>query len=236
MVSMLCSLHLPPQLEEAFFIRRLNRFIAEVLVRGNRELAHVPSSGRMAELLVAGRRVWVKRHARAGHKTTCRLLLVEYEGILVSVDATLPNRLVGRALQAGALKEFMAYDTIRAEYTRSQSRFDFYLSGPPGRCLLEVKSVTLVEKGVALFPDAPSVRGTKHLEELVAARREGLQGAVLFVAQREDARCFSPHHRQDPAFAGALQRAAASGVRVLACRCRVTREAVTLEKEIPVLL
>ncbi len=233
---MLCSIFLPPQLEEATFIRRLNRFVAEVLVRGNQELAHVPSSGRMAELLVAGRRVWVKRHPKDGHKTTCRLLLVEYEGILVSVDATLPNRLVGRALQARMLDTFTAYETIRAEYARGHSRFDFYLSGPPGGCLLEVKSVTLVEKGVALFPDAPSTRGTKHLEELAAARREGVQGAVLFVAQREDARCFSPHHGQDPAFAGTLQRAAASGVRVLAYRCRVSREAVTLEKEIPVLL
>ncbi|MEW6424734.1 MAG: DNA/RNA nuclease SfsA [Bacillota bacterium] len=252
---MVCQVALPPDLEEAFFIRRLNRFAAEVTVRGSRELAHVPSSGRMAELLVPSRRVWVSRyrrgHCQAGlpkggqagtRKTACRLLLAEHRGILVSVDATLPNKLVARALRAGALAALAHYETIRAEYSpghsKGHSRFDFLLSAPPGhrpqRCLLEVKSVTLVEAGVALFPDAPSSRGTKHLEELRAARAEEMAAAVLFVAQREDASCFTPHRRQDPAFAGALERAAANGVQVLACRCRVTLDAVTLEEEIPV--
>lgn len=234
---MLCNLPLPQQLQEAFFIHRLNRFVAEVAVQGNRELAHVPSSGRMAELLMPGAQVWVNRHQKVGHKTTCRLLLVEHQDILVSVDATLPNPLVVRALKARVLKAFFRYDVIRAECSRGHSRFDFYLSGPPGHCLLEVKSVTLVENGVALFPDAPSERGTKHLKELAAAASaEGLHAAVLFIAQREDARSFAPHHRQDPVFAKALQQAAASGVQVLAYRCRVTRDAVTLEKDIPVIL
>ncbi|WP_018084418.1 DNA/RNA nuclease SfsA [Desulfurispora thermophila] len=225
-----------PQLIEATLVRRLNRFVAEIMISENHELAHVPSSGRMAELLVGGRRIWVSRHPGEGHKTTYRLLLVEHEGILVSVDATLPNRLVGRALMAEALPAFSPYPRVQAEFSWGHSRFDFHLSGPPGECLLEVKSVTLVDKGVALFPDAPTPRGTRHLVELATARRKGLQGAIIFVAQREDASCFSPNHRQDSAFAKALQQAAASGVKVLAYRCRVTREAVTLEHEIPVLL
>ncbi|HHW44158.1 MAG TPA: DNA/RNA nuclease SfsA [Desulfotomaculum sp.] len=229
-------LPMPEKLAEAFFLRRLNRFAAEISLQGKREIAHVPSSGRMAELLVPGARVWVKRHKNEGHKTTCRLLLVEHRPILVSVDATLPNRLVARALQAGAIRPFVQYDRIRPEYSLGHSRFDFMLSGPAGRCLLEVKSVTLVENKVALFPDAPSLRGTKHLEELAALRKDGMETAVLFIVQREDATCFAPHHRQDPAFATALAQAAAKGVQVLAYRCRVTLRAVHLEKPIPVKL
>ncbi|MBE3588844.1 MAG: DNA/RNA nuclease SfsA, partial [Thermoanaerobacteraceae bacterium] len=148
----------------------------------------------------------------------------------------LPNRLVARALQAGAIRPFVQYDRIRSEYSLGHSRFDFQLNGPAGQCLLEVKSVTLVENKVALFPDAPSQRGTKHLEELAAARRNGMAAAVLFIVQREDATCFAPHHRQDPAFAAALVQAAAEGVQVLAWRCRVTLGAVHLEKPIPVKL
>jgi len=146
-------------LVEAFFIRRLNRFSAQLLQGEELLLVHVPSSGRMAELLVKGARVWFSPHG-GDRKTRGRLLVVQHGDVLVCIDSNLPNKLTALALESEALSPFVGYRKIKGEYGLGSSRFDFYLQGPRGkRLLLEVKSVTLVKSGVGLFPDAPHFQG-----------------------------------------------------------------------------
>jgi sugar fermentation stimulation protein A len=159
----------------------------------------------------------------------------------VSLDTTLPNRLVALGLQEGLLEEFEGWDLVRAEVTRGGSRFDFLLARASGsrevgsgeELLLEVKSVTLVEEGLALFPDAVTARGRRHLEELTEIVREGGHAAVLFVVQREDVREIRAAAAIDPAFARALETAIQAGVRVLGRRCRVDPQGIELLGPVP---
>lgn len=220
----------------ARFVGRLNRFAARVEVGGRHVLAHVPNSGRLRELFVPGRRIYLTEAPRRGRKTGYDLACVRVGRTLVSADARLPNRLAAEAIAAGRIHELAGWRIIRPEVRHGNSRFDLLLGGRGRRLLLEVKSATLVEGGVALFPDAPTERGRRHLEKLIAARRRGFDAGVLFVIQRPDARALSPHWEADPQFARALCRAAEAGVRVLAYRCRVTTRGVALTRAVPVIL
>src|SRR5690606_25235402 len=131
---------------------------------------------------------------------------------------------------------FRGYTEYAKEVTWGESRFDARLSGPAGTCLVETKSVNLVENGTALFPDAPTLRGTRHVEELVQAYEEGLGAAVVFVIQRSDARQFSPYDGADPVFGQALRAAHKAGVKLYAYTCRVTLDYMVLDGEVPVVL
>ncbi len=216
------------------FLCRLNRFAALVEVGGRRTLAHVANSGRLRELFVPGARVYLQASGGAGRRCPYDLVLVRAGGTLVSADARLPNALVAEALGAGRLPPLRGFGPARAEVQHGRSRLDFVLERPGRRCLVEAKSVTLVEGGVALFPDAPTSRGRRHLDTLARARRRGIAAAVVFVIQRGDAERFRPNVTADPAFARALNRAAAAGVRILAYRCRVTRRKIVITAPIPV--
>ncbi|RME85513.1 MAG: DNA/RNA nuclease SfsA [Caldilineae bacterium] len=227
-------MNLPP-LQPAVFLRRDNRFRATVLVEGEPTAAHVPNSGRLTDLFEPGRRVWVAAAAAPHRKTPFDLKLVQMPTALVSVDARLPNTLFAEALAAGRLPGFPRAQ-VEAEVRVGNSRLDFRLSGPEGVCWVETKSVTLVEGDVALFPDVPTLRGNRHLEELIALRRQGQQAAVVFVVQRADARAFAPHEPVAPHFAGRLREAHAAGVRVLALRCRVSLESIEIAGSIETLL
>ncbi len=238
-----------PPLVEGRFIRRLNRFAALVDVDRQEHTAHVPNSGRLGELLVAGCRVLLApavsaSAAAAGgaaRKTAYDLALVDTGGgNLSSIDARLPNKLLAEALAAGRLPQFAAYPVIRPEQTYGESRLDFRLEAealadrPAGGCYLETKSATLVVDGVAMFPDAPTARGVKHLRSLMAARADGYRAAVVFVIQRSDAGAFAPHDAADPLLGAALREAVAGGVAVYAYRCRVDETAIALADALPV--
>lgn len=225
-----------PRLHEAVFVRRHNRFVGEVEFDGGRLLAHVPSSGRMTELLYPGAPVYISPATSPGAKLGYRILMAENNGHKVSVDSLLPNRLVYRALVEGALPELKGYTRIKREAAYGQGRFDFFLEGPGAGCYLEVKSVTLVRDGTALFPDAPSERGARHMEELAVARGEGFRAVVLFVIQRQDASCFCPNTGGDSHFSQELSRAASAGVEVLARLCLVDPDRVVLGGPVPVSL
>jgi sugar fermentation stimulation protein A len=220
----------------ATFIKRDNRFRVTVRVEGHPVWAHLPNSGRLRELLVTGRRVLLAAAQAPGRLTAYDLLMVDLDGTLVSIDARLPSRLLYEALQAGQVEEFAGYAQVRREVAYGQSRLDLVLEGGPdgGRCFIEVKSVTLVKEGVALFPDAPTQRGRRHLGELARARAEGHRAAVVFVVQRDDTIRFSPHDEADPAFGQALREAAQAGVEVYAYKCRVSEEEVALDAPLPV--
>ena len=224
-----------PELIQGTFIQRDNRFRATVEIQGQETWAHVANSGRLGELFTPGRPVWLALATAPHRKTAYDLKLVEYGPVLVSVDARLPNPLFAEALAAGRLPDF-SYPDIQAEVVHGHSRLDFRLSGPAGTCWVETKSVTLVEDGSAMFPDAPTSRGRKHLETLVQLRSSGVRAVAIFVIQRPDARCFRPYFEADPDFSEGLIQAAAAGVEVRAFTCQVSRQAISLADEIPVQL
>lgn len=217
----------------ARFVRRDNRFRVTVEMEGRLTAAHLPNSGRLGELLTPGRLVWLRPASNPNRRTRYDMLLVEHAGTLVSVDARLPNPLVHEALLAGRLPPFAAYPIIHREVRRGESRLDFLLEGEDRRCWVETKSVTLVEDGLALFPDAPTVRGRRHLAALRETLADGDRAVVLFVVQRADAVAFAPHPTADPAFAAALREAQAAGVEVYACGCRVSHVGIWLDKLLP---
>ena len=170
-------------------------------------------------------------------KTRYDLALVDLGHTLVSADARLPNALVAEALRERALEPYADYPDVRREVTFGESRLDFMLEGPPGRCYLETKSVTLVEDdGLALFPDAPTTRGVKHLHTLAQAAEQGHRAGALFVVQRGDARSLKPHDSSDPEFGKALREARSAGVDIFAYSCAVTPRDIRLAHPIPVIL
>jgi sugar fermentation stimulation protein A len=226
-----------PPLVRATFLARPNRFRAEIVVEGARAAAHVASPGRMAELLLPGRAVWVTPAAAPYRVTDYDLKLVEHDGVLVSVDSRLPNALFAEALAAGRILADGDYTTVKSEVVSGASRLDFRLSGASGVCWVECKSVNLVvEDRLALFPDAPTVRGRKHLLELIAAVEVGERALAAFIIQRDDATSFAPHVGADPAFAAALREAQHRGVDIKAWTCRVDLHEIVLDRQVPLYL
>jgi sugar fermentation stimulation protein A len=228
-------------LVSGIFVHRDNRFRVRVRVAGHVEPVHLPNSGRLGELLVPGHEVWLAPadlDRNPQRRTAYDLALVQFAGRLVSVDARLPGKLVTEALHYGQLTGFEGYAAIRREVPLGDSRLDFRLEAgsaePP--CWIEVKSVTLVENGIARFPDAPTLRGQRHMRELIGAVKSGDRAAVLFVIQRDDAQCFAPYDEADPSFGQILRQAAEADVEVHAWRCCVNREAIQLLDTIPVML
>ena len=229
-----------PPLVAGTFLRRVNRFRAEVLLHGQQVAAHVPNSGRLRDLFRPGVPVFLRPAHSPQRKTPYDLLLVNHEGVLVSIDARLPPKLVAEALPTGLLDPWLGAPgrewQVYYEPAHGIGRLDLRLTRAADTWWIETKSVTLVERGWALFPDAPTARGRRHLGDLCALAREGQRAAVVFVVQRPDAQSFAPHPTADPAFPAALQAAAACGVEVHAYTCRVTREAIALLRAIPVQL
>ena len=221
-------------LVEGIFLERVNRFLARVEVNGREVDVHVANSGRMKELFVPGWRVLVRPVTGEHRKTKFDLVLVDMGSALASADARMPNALVAEGVANGHLQQFAGYPEIRREVTFGDSRLDLMLEGPSGRCYIEAKSVTLVQKGVALFPDAPTVRGAKHLRTLKAVLEVGHRAAVVFVIQRPDASQFATSDPSDPALAYALRSAVAAGVEAYAYNCQVTEQSIRLDQSLPI--
>ena len=220
-------------LVEGRFLTRLNRFAAMVEVAGKEVMVHVANSGRMRELFVPGIRVLVSPAEAPHRKTKFDLALVDLGTGLASADARLPNALFAEALEREMLPEFREYTNVRRESTYGESRLDFQLDGPSGRCYVETKSVTLVVDGVGLFPDAPTIRGTKHLHSLADAVGDGCRAAAVFVIQRGDVESFSTQEAADTVFASTLREVMALGVEAYAYRCSVTEQNITLTDKLP---
>ena len=227
---------LSAQLQEAVFLERLSRFAALVKVEGQEVLAHVANSGRMRELLYPGVRLLLTPASAPHRKTAYDLALVDLGHTLVSADARLPNYLVQEVIADSTLAAFKDYHSIKKEVVYGDSRLDLLLEGEGSPCFVEVKSVTLVEDGVGLFPDAPTERGRRHVQTLVQAHLQGYRCAVVFVVQREDVVAFAPYDTADPAFSMALRQAGDSGVEAFAFKCSVTTDEIRITDEVPVRL
>ena len=218
-------------------MERPNRFVAVVERLGARELVHLPNSGRMSELLVPGAKVFITPAAvLGGRKTRYDLTLVEHRGVLVSVDSRLPPRLLVEGIERGRVMEFEGFDRVDTEIRLGDSRIDMLLSGAGSRLYVETKSVNKVVDGSALFPDAATARGAKHLRSLLAAVESGHRAAVAFVIQRADAARLAPDEKSDPLFCETLRLAVKGGVEVLAYGCTVTREEIAIRSRTPVVL
>jgi sugar fermentation stimulation protein A len=215
------------------FISRPNRFISHVRICGQEVICHVKNTGRCKELLTPGAMVYCQEFDSVTRKTKYDLIAVQKGQRLINMDSQAPNKAAQEWLATGGLGTLRE---LKAEVFHEDSRFDFSFLLDGKRCFLEVKGVTLEEDGVCAFPDAPTQRGVKHLKGLTKAAKNGYGAFVLFVIQMEDVRFIKPNVLTDPAFAVALQEAAAAGVQILAMDCRVTPDSMTIRNPVPVML
>lgn len=212
------------------FLSRPNRFIAHVLINGKEEIAHVKNTGRCKELLLPGAAVYLYCPPEGGsRKTMYDLIAVQKGERLINMDSQAPNVVAEEWLR-------IQYPTadIRREVFYGSSRFDFRISEGGRTTFLEVKGVTLEREDIAMFPDAPTERGLKHIRELISCREHGMDAAVLFVIKMKGIKRFHPNDETHPAFGEALRQAAAAGVRILAMDCIVGKDRLTIDEAVPV--
>lgn len=219
-------------IHKAVFLERPNRFIAHCTVDGMLETVHVKNTGRCRELLVPGATVYLEKSSNPNRKTAYDLVTVETPFGLVNMDAAAPNQVAGELLRAGAI--LSSPTLVRPEVRFGASRLDFYAENDQQRLFVEVKGVTLRQGAWAVFPDAPTVRGTKHMGELVQAVAQGYRAMALLIVQMGGCTAFRPNRETDPAFCRALRDARAAGVEVRDVDCRVTPNTVTANRELPV--
>lgn len=217
---------------EANFIKRLNRFVAEIEINGEVFLCHVKNTGRCKELLISGCKVFVQENDNPDRKTRYSLISVIKNGILINMDSQAPNKVVGEWLKDGNLYKKLTY--LKAEKSYGSSRFDFYMEAEGKKIFMEVKGVTLEENGVVRFPDAPTVRGIKHLGELAKAVKEGYECYVFFVVQMKGVKYFEPNRANGDDFYIALKNAALAGVKVIAYDCIVEKDSLEINEKVEV--
>jgi sugar fermentation stimulation protein A len=227
-----------PNITPGIFLARPNRFIAHVEVAGAVEICHVKNTGRCRELLVPGARVWLVDSGNPNRKTRYDLVAVEKkrgeDTLLINMDSQAPNCIFGEWARAGNFRPGLK--VLRAETTFGNSRFDYYWEDSEKRGFVEIKGVTLEQDGVVRFPDAPTERGVKHLEELMAAREAGYEAAVCFIVQMEGMDWLEPNDVTHPAFGETLRRCAAAGVEVFALECETAPGYVKAVRPLPVRL
>ena len=202
------------------FLSRPNRFIAQVNINGINETVHVKNTGRCKELLTDNAKVLCQHFANTSRKTAYDLISVYKGDRLINMDSQAPNKVFKEFLEKNIL--FKNIEIIKPECKYQNSRFDFYVKTADKEIFIEVKGVTLEENGVVLFPDAPTERGIKHLNELITAKSNGYDAYVVFVVQMENVKYFTPNSKTHKAFAQALSNAKNNGVNVLCYDCKVT--------------
>ncbi len=219
-----------PNITAATFLKRPNRFIAEVEVNGRKETVHVKNTGRCKELLIPGCEVFLTEPGSPGRKTTYDLVAVRKNtGILFNIDSQAPNKVVKEWLRT------QDFDKVIPEYTYGNSRIDFYMERGDEHYLMEVKGCTLEVDGIGYFPDAPTERGVKHLRELAAAAQKGCKAILTFVIQMEGVSEVRPNIEMHPEFGTAFEEAKASGVDILFLKCRVEPDSLMIKPEFSIL-
>jgi len=218
---------------EAEFVSRPNRFLTRVKFDGNIVDSHLPDPGRLRELLLPGAKVLLKREKGEKRKTQFSTQAVYSGKTLISLNTLLPNKFVNYLLENHGLQFLHEWDLQKKEVSYGSSRFDFQLKKDDAVMVLEVKSVTLVEKGIAKFPDAVTKRGRRHIQHLAKLAAEGLFVMVLFVVQRPDAECFQPQWERDPEFGNALFEAYQNGLLIRVIKMEVTMDTLNYLGEIP---
>lgn len=221
------------------FIERPNRFISKVEINGKTETVHVKNTGRCRELLQSGNTVYLEKSDNPARKTGYDLVAVEKKrenkaDLLINMDSQIPNSAAEEWLRKGNI--FSDRAVIRREVKYGNSRFDLYIEDGGRRAFLEVKGVTLEKDGVAMFPDAPTERGVKHINELVSCIKDGYEAYILFVIQMKEVSLFTPNYETHAEFGKALCEAEKAGVRIMAVDCVVTEDCIEIDSEIKVKL
>lgn len=221
------------------FVSRPNRFIAKVIIDGKEETVHVKNTGRCRELLTDGAEIYLCVSDKPERKTKYDLIAVKKERngkepLLINMDSQIPNAAAAEWLPKSGL--FSENAVIRREVTFGKSRFDLYIEDRNRKAFMEVKGVTLENDGVVSFPDAPTERGIKHLNELIECKNSGYEAYILFVVQMKGVSLFTPNRERHPEFADVLKKAHGAGVTVLVRDCIVSENSVTIDKEINYLI
>ncbi|MHA1977293.1 MAG: DNA/RNA nuclease SfsA [Candidatus Hodarchaeales archaeon] len=224
------------------FLTRPNRFLAQVRIPPSEEIvfAHVPDPGRLQELLIPSAEVLLEKHDNRKRKTRFSLIGVKFGPVWVNIDSQISNRLFKEDYKK--IERYRSFKLLKAEFTFQNSRFDFLMEdhtnpSKPRKTLLEVKSATLVKKYTAMFPDAPTERGTRHVKELINAISAGYQAEIVFITKRKDASNFTPYKEMDPSFHKALVDAKEAGVNLCAIVCNydpIETKELTFLNEIPI--
>lgn len=223
---------------KAKFIERPNRFIALVDIGGSVQKAHVKNTGRCRELLIPGTDVFLEEHDNPARKTKYSLIAVDKGGHLINMDSQIPNAVVAEYIEKGGIfgSEAAGHIKVLREKTYKDSRFDIYAGLDERKIFIEVKGVTLEEDHIARFPDAPTVRGLKHIRGLMNAVADGYEAYIIFVIQMKGIKHFEPNYRTQPEFGQMLKEAKNAGVHLMAFECDVTEDAIEICGEVPVFL
>ena len=215
-------------IKSGIFVERPNRFIAHCEIDGKTEVCHVKNTGRCKELLIPGCRVILEKSDNPNRKTIYDLIAVYKGDVLFNIDSQAPNKVVLEWLQG-----FEEIKFIKPECKFENSRFDFYLETHDKKVFVEVKGVTLEAGGDFLFPDAPTDRGVRHIEELIKAKEQGYGAGIIFVVQADSVGTFYPNAKTHPQFAKALKKAIENGVFVGAFNCKVTENELCINQRLP---
>ncbi|WP_238882245.1 DNA/RNA nuclease SfsA [Clostridium sp. YIM B02551] len=223
-------------IEVGVFVERPNRFNAKVILNGEEIVVHVPNTGRCREILKPNTKIILREELNPSRKTKYDLIAAyKDESKLINIDSQIPNKVVKEALQKRMIKELNDYEIIESEKFYGSSRFDFRLTNSLGEVYyLEVKGVTLEFNEKASFPDAPTERGTKHVLELIEAKKNGYGAGIMFLIQMEEVLSFTPNYIMDPKFGEAVKFAKKNGVDIYAYSCKVTEKSIEILKEIEV--
>ncbi len=222
------------RIKKGNFIERPNRFIAHVEIDGKEEIVHVKNTGRCQELLTPNAVVYVQKAANPERKTQWDLIAVKKNERVINMDSQVTNHVVKEWIEAGNLFENVTL--VKSEVTYGKSRIDLYVEADGRKIFIEVKGVTLEEDNVVRFPDAPSERAVKHVEELAQATKEGYECYIFFVVQMREVLYFTPNIITHKAFADALKYAKAAGVQIVAYDCDVESDSIVIADEVPVIL
>jgi len=225
-----------PKLVRGILVRRYKRFMVDVkLQNGHMVTAHCPNTGSMRACCEPGRPAYLSRHNSPARRLPYTFEIIEMPASLVGVNTAVPNRLVREAIGDGAIRSLSGYESLRAEVRYgTNSRIDLLLeSQKSGRCFVEIKNCTLVEQGIAYFPDAVTVRGLKHLRELQQQVQEGHRCVMFYLIQRTDAHLFKPADRIDPDYGRALRAAVQHGVEIMAWDVRISLKEIVVRNEVP---
>ena len=224
---------------KAVFKRRPNRFVAYAEINGREEIVHVKNTGRCRELLVEGCTIYLAEADNPNRKTRYDLIAVEKirqnkSPLLINMDSQIPNTVTEEWLRKGML--FSENAVIKREVTYRNSRFDFYINDGERKIFLEVKGVTLEKEGIAMFPDAPTQRGVKHINELMKCIDDGYEAYILFVLQMKETSAFQPNDKMHPEFGEALRRAEKAGMNIIAMNCSVSCSEIAINKPVQIIL
>ncbi|MEN8906755.1 MAG: DNA/RNA nuclease SfsA [Clostridiales bacterium] len=216
------------------FVERTNRFIARVKIDEDIEIVHVRNTGRCKEILIEGTRVYLEKSNNPDRKTKYSIICAYKNDLLINIDSQVPNQVVYEAIKGNLIKNFNNLKYIKREVTFKNSRFDIYYETDIEKGFIEVKGVTLEENGISKFPDAPTKRGVKHLNEMIEATKEGYKGHIFFLIQMKSIKKFTPNYKTDKEFSNTLYKASKNGVDIIAYNTIVEKDRLSIKDKVEV--